>query len=73
MSKFISDYDLQIKRKGSVDQSSDYNIIVTSPLLSPFFPKKNQKEVIEEKFVSPKLKGGQFERHIKEINSRITE
>jgi hypothetical protein len=45
MSKFISDYDLQSRPKNSVDQSSDYNIVVTSPLLSPFFPTKNQKEV----------------------------
>jgi hypothetical protein len=73
MSKFISDYDLQSRRKDSVDMNSDYNIVVTSPLLSPFFPAKNQKEAKEEKFVSPKLKGGEFERQMKEINSRVKE
>jgi len=59
ISRFISDYELHGRESG-INESSNYNIVVKSPLLSPFFPKKYQLHEEEEMFISPNLRGGKF-------------
>jgi hypothetical protein len=56
---------------GSRGGDSEYNITIKSPMLSPFFPIKNQKKVSQEEFLSPKLKNGNFQKQLKAINKRV--
>jgi hypothetical protein len=72
-SQFISKIiksDKRSSRNESEVREEDFHIVVSSPLLSPFFPSKVQRQQTE-KFMSPKLKNGNFEKRLKELNRRV--
>lgn len=51
--------------RDSSNLDSEYNIMIRSPNLSPYFPKKNQKQKNNEEFLSPNLKNKNLKDRLK--------
>jgi len=47
------------------------NIVIKSPTLSPYFPRKNQKKKEEEQFMSPGLKNKNLQQRLKAIDLKL--
>jgi hypothetical protein len=43
----------------------EVNILIQSPVLSPFFPAKNQKRMSQDEFLSPRLKNRNLQNQMK--------
>jgi len=50
---------------GSNIDGGEINILIKSPILSPFFPAKNKKRLSQEEFLSPKLKNRNIQNQMK--------
>ena len=50
---------------GSNIDGGEINILIQSPVLSPFFPTKNQKRLSQDLFLSPKLKNRNLQNQMK--------
>ena len=58
---------LMTGRQTEIEMTSQH-ILVQSPLLSPFFPQRNQQH--PDRFHSPALKGGKLQQHLRDMRGK---